>query len=107
MGMGRVKRIGLGNDVQKQGFTLLEVLVAVLILSLAYVAILQNFSQSNANIFQLEKGRDADLRDAMAIEQQLRGGGFAGEVLVQGEKFVLKKIASKDGQLESVRIEKR
>jgi prepilin-type N-terminal cleavage/methylation domain-containing protein len=105
--MRRVKRLGLGNDVQKQGFTLLEVLVAVLILSLAYVAVLQNFSQSNANIFRLEKGRGADLRDAMALEQQLRGAGFTGEVLVQGEKFVLKKIASKDGQLESVRIEKR
>ena len=92
---------------RQQGFTLLEVLVAVLILSLAYVAVLQNFSQSNANIFRLEKGWDTDLRDALAFEQQLRGPDLAGEVLVLGNKFVLKKISSKDGQLETVRLEKR
>ena len=91
----------------QQGFTLLEVLVAVLILSLAYVAVLQNFSQSNANIFRLEKGRAVDLHDALALEQQLRGTDLAGEVLVLGQKFVLKKIGSKDGQLETVKLEKR
>ena len=98
---------GLGNCSLHQGFTLLEVLVAVLILSLAYVAVLQNFSQSSANIFRLEKGREGDLRDALALEQQLRGTDLTGEVLVQGQKFVLKKIGSKDGQLETVRLEKR
>lgn len=96
----------LGNYPQ-QGFTLLEVLVAVLILSLAYVAVLQNFSQSNTNIFRLEKSRTTDLQEAQALEQQLRGADFAGEVMVQGQKFVLKKIGSKDGELETVRLEKR
>ena len=104
--MAKVNPCALGTCSQ-QGFTLLEVLVAVLILSLAYVAVLQNFSQSNANIFRLEKGRATDLRDALALEQQLRGTDLAGEVLVQGQKFVLKKIGSKDGQLETVRLEKR
>ena len=98
--------MALGNCPQL-GFTLLEVLVAVLILSLAYVAVLQNFSQSSTNIFRLEKGRTTDLRDALALEQQLRGTDLAGEVLVLGQKFVLKKIGSKDGQLETVRLEKR
>jgi len=104
--MARSGPTALGS-CSPQGFTLLEVLVAVLILSLAYVAVLQNFSQSNANIFRLEKGRAADLRDALALEQQLRGTDLAGEVLVLGQKFVLKKISSKDGQLETVRLEKR
>ena len=99
--------IALGNCPQQQGFTLLEILVAVLILSLAYVAVLQSFSQSSANIFRLEKGRAAELREAMALEQQLRGADLAGEVMVLGQKFVLKKISSKDGQLETVRLEKR
>lgn len=97
----------LGNYSQQHGFTLLEVLVAVLILSLAYVAVLQNFSQSNANIFRLEKGRATDLREAQALEHELRGADRAGEVMVQGQKFVLKKIGSKDGELETVRLEKR
>jgi len=95
------------NSCRQQGFTLLEVLVAVLILSLAYVAVLQNFSQSGANIFRLEKGRASDLRESMDFEQQLRGGDLGGAVLVLGQKFVLKKISSKDGQLETVRLEKR
>lgn len=98
---------GMGNHSREQGFTLLEVLVAVLILSLAYVAVLQNFSQSSANLFRLEKGRVADLRQTLALEQQLRGTGPAGEVMVLGQKFVLKKIGSNDGQLETVRLETR
>lgn len=103
----KINRLGLGNCSGQQGFTLLEVLVAVLILSLAYVAVLQNFSQSSASIFRLEKSRVADLREAMALEQQLRGTDIAGEVMVSGQKFVLKKIRSNDGQLETVRLENR
>ena len=96
-----------GNGLRQQGFTLLEVLVAVLILSLAYVAVLQNFSQSSSNIFRLEKGRARDMQEAMALEQQLRGTDPGGEVMVLGQKFLLKKISSKDGELETVRLEKR
>jgi prepilin-type N-terminal cleavage/methylation domain-containing protein len=97
---------GLRNWPRQRGFTLLEVLVAVLILSLAYVAVLQNFSQSSANIFRLGKGRVTDIHDAMALEQQLREENPAGEVLVQGEKFVLKKIVIQDGQGETLKLEK-
>lgn len=91
---------------REQGFTLLEVLVAVLILSLAYVAVLQNFSQSSTNIFRLEKGWAADLQESLTLEQQLRGPDLAGEVMAMGRKFVLKEISSKDGYLETVRLER-
>lgn len=106
MGMVQDESRDLGNCLQL-GFTLLEVLVAVLILSLAYVAVLQNFSQSSANILRLEKGRVTDIHDTMALEQQLRGESLAGEVVVQGEKFVLKKIAIHDGRGETLKLEKR
>jgi prepilin-type N-terminal cleavage/methylation domain-containing protein len=106
MGMVRTKPHGLGNCAQC-GFTLLEVLVAVLILSLAYVAVLQNFSQSSANIFRLGKGMTADLRDGMALERQLRQENPPGEDLVVGQRFVLRKIAIDDGQLETVKVVKR
>lgn len=104
--MVKDKSRDLGNCSQI-GFTLLEVLVAVLILSLAYVAVLQNFSQSNFNIFRLEKGWVTDLHDAMALDQQLREVNPAGEVLVQGQKFVLEKIEIDHGQLETVKVVKR
>ena len=107
MAIAREKPAAFCNGSFPDGFTLLEVLVAVLILSLAYVAILQNFSQSNANIFRLEKNRAKDLHEAIALEQQLREVDIEGKVLAQGQKFVLKKIISKDGQLESVKLEKR
>jgi len=107
MGTRTAKPMALGNCPLQQGFTLLEVLVAVLILSLAYVAVLQNFSQSSSNIFRLEKGRAKEMREAMALEQQLRGTDLGGEVMVLGQKFSLKKIISKDGELETVRLEKR
>jgi prepilin-type N-terminal cleavage/methylation domain-containing protein len=104
--MRKMSSLDSGNGLRQQGFTLLEVLVAVLILSLAYVAVLQNFSQSSSNIFRLEKGRTRDMREAMALEQQLRGTDLGGEVMVLGQKFSLKKISSKDGELETVRLEK-
>ena len=99
---------GLVACTQSSGFTLLEVLVAVLILSVAYVAVLQNFSQSSSNIFRMEKVIASVLREFLDFEQALQGGApTAGEVLVEGEKFVLKKISSKDGMLETVKLEKR
>ena len=105
MGLPQAGAKGAGHF--QQGFTLLEVLVAVIILGLAYVAFLQSFSQSGANISRLEKGVVADMHDAIAVEQQLRGGDIAGEELVAGQKFVLKKFAVEDGLLETVKLEKR
>ncbi|MGV1100714.1 type IV pilus modification PilV family protein [Thiovibrio sp. JS02] len=97
----------------RQGFTLFEVLVAVLILSMAYVAVLQNFSQSMANIFHLDNRRAADLEESIAFSALLRERGDvsrsapAGEILVEGQKFVLRKIFSDGGGLETVTLEKR
>ncbi len=99
---------------REHGFTLLEVLVAVLLLSLAYVAVLQNFSQSLANIFHLESRRAADLAGVSAFAGLLRTPAegeervvLEGEVLVEGQKFLLKKIVSEDGMLETVALERR
>jgi len=98
--------------IAAQGFTLLEVLVSVLILSVAYVAVLQNFSQSMANIFRLDKGRALGLQEFLAFERQLAeaeqegAASLDGETLVRGQKFYLKKIFSRNGRLETVRLEK-
>lgn len=105
MGLPQAGAKGAGHF--QQGFTLLEVLVAVIILGLAYVAVLQSFSQSGANIARLEKGVTAEMHEAEAVEQRLREGDVAGEELVTGQKFVLRKIGLEEGLLETVKLEKR
>lgn len=97
----------------QQGLTLLEILVAVVILSLSYVAVLRSFSQSSAGISRLERSRPAELSEILAFDQQLREAGagaplaLAGDVVVEGQRFSVVKIRSKDGQLEMLRLVKR
>ena len=61
-----------------KGFTLLEVVVAVVILGLAYVAILQNFSFSSRNIARLQDSRTATFENSLEFEELLRNEDDAG-----------------------------
>ncbi len=96
-----------------QGFTLLEVLVAVIILGLGYVAILQNFSLSQRNIFRLEERRNKGLISSIEFSQKLQEvyeteqADSDAEVISEGGKFRLVKIVSDDGELETMVLEKR
>ncbi|HIJ78343.1 MAG: type II secretion system GspH family protein [Desulfobulbaceae bacterium] len=105
-------KTGAGRDkpANNQGFTLLEVLVATVILSLAYVAVLENFSQSMAHIFRLEQSQAKTIAAGLAFEGRLRessASAATGEILTEGSKFRLIKISSEDGELISVKLEKR
>ncbi len=78
------------------GFTLLEILVAVTILGMAYLVVLQNFSFSLRNITRIEQSglrsyetllaREADL---MVIPGQLEAEALVGEIYAQGQKYQL------------------
>ena len=81
------------------GFTLLEILVAVAILGLAYLVVLQNFSLSLRNIERVEQGGlrgfAAELaveRELMAIPGQLQAEPPAGEIYARGRQYQLVQV---------------
>ena len=62
----------MGKGTQERGFTLIEVLAAVMILGMAYVAILQSFSVSMKNIRRIDAARATTLEKMLAFEHLLR-----------------------------------
>lgn len=97
----------------QQGFTLLEVLIAVVILGLSYVAVLQNFSQSMSNILRLDRSRSRAVQSAIDFGRELQEmgiasqGGAGGEIFMEGAQYRLVKTVSRDGGLATLRLEKR
>jgi len=96
---------------RNQGFTLIEVLVAVVILGLAYVAVLQNFSVSLRNLARVERAVTTDLEEALLFEQELaildRGEETAaatGRIYLQGAQLTLVEITSRDRSFKTLRI---
>lgn len=88
-----------------KGFTILEVLVAVIILSLAYVSILQNFSVSLRNIERIDIARNSMFENLLAFEDVIRAGDESdddllkqGEKFLEGQQFDLIQIASEDNK---------
>ncbi|MBU0728262.1 MAG: prepilin-type N-terminal cleavage/methylation domain-containing protein [Proteobacteria bacterium] len=101
---------------QQGGFTLIEVLVAVTIMGLAYVVILQNFSMSMSNIVRVERKRAQIISDLIAFERQLQPedpgeAGLlldtaSGEPFLEGRKYRLILVASENGDFETLLLEK-
>ena len=89
---------------RQAGFTLLEVLVAVVILGLAYVAILQSLSLSNTLIARLDRKRGERLATALAFAREAPAA--QGEIFLRGSKFKVLHYLSEDGQLETLRLVK-
>lgn len=85
------------------GFTLLEVLVAVVILAMAYLVIMQNFSLSFRNLEKLELIWRRDFAALLAREPDFRTipikaevEPLVGEILVTGAKYQLVLVTSAD-----------
>lgn len=96
-----------------KGFTILEVLVAVVILGLAYVAILQNFSVSLRNIVRLEESSAVIFEDSLefegriaAADETLDAGNDAGATFLEGSKFRLVLISSENNDFMTLKLEK-
>lgn len=101
-------------DRQDQGFTILEVLIAVVILGLSYVAVLQSFSFSMRNISRIEEELTTDFPESASFLSDARfdgGTGVNGETTpgqdyIIGQKYRLVQISSEDGELVTLRLDR-
>jgi len=99
---------------KQKGFTLIEVFAAVIILGLAYVAILQSFSVSLTNIDRLDRSASLLLNDVLEFERLLHPGEDEkedeeegeGEVFLEGNEYKLILIANEKRDLMSLKLEK-
>jgi len=98
----------------EKGFSLLEILVAVTIMGLAYVAILQNFSMSARSIGRMDEGRTALLASALAFERTLLsleqaepGAGDEADVLAEGGRYLLTEVIDENDDFMTLRLKKK
>ena len=99
---------------ETDGFTLLEVLVAVMILGLSYVAVLQSFSLSMQKIQHLETKRTEILDNLLGFEEEARfTGDFDDDeeetdfpLFLEGHKYRVVIITDDDTDLMSLKLEK-
>ena len=116
--MTRNMNFRLGAESRKRtdnyGFTLIEVLVAVVILGLAYVAALQSFSLSMKNIHQLEEKRNEITASLLAFEKRSRFVGqdsneseeVEGTIFLEGHKFNLLVVTDSSDNLTTLVLER-
>ncbi|MBU0675809.1 MAG: type II secretion system GspH family protein [Proteobacteria bacterium] len=103
------------TKITQGGFTILEILIAVTILGMAYLVVLQNFSVSLRNIERAAtKGSDL-FTDTLTLEklllaQRLNDGGehIDGELYLEGETFQILLVKGElDSALTTLVLEKR
>ena len=91
------------------GFTLLEVLLAVTILGMAYLAIMQNFSMSLQNIERLERNGSQLFMAQSEMEKHFLarnlGEEVTGEVFVEGGKYMIIQLTDEEsGKLTTLSL---
>lgn len=97
------------------GFSLIEILVAVTIMGLAYVAILQSFSLSARNIGFMDKSRTQLLTNSLAFEAQLISMGqdnegdlaHTGDVLASGSRYDIVLVRDENNDFMTLMLKKK
>ncbi|MCA1765769.1 MAG: type II secretion system GspH family protein [Desulfobulbaceae bacterium] len=94
-------KIGAGWIVKgAAAFTLLEVLLAVTILGMAYLAIMQNFSMSMRNIDRVARNAERTAAARDELERHFMVGDIRedvdGEVFAEGNKYVVVRVADEE-----------
>jgi prepilin-type N-terminal cleavage/methylation domain-containing protein len=102
------------KNTGQRGFSLLEILVAVTIMGLAYVAILQNFSMSSRSIASMEKGRTETLANSLAFERTLlsldqadKSDADSGQVLTEGGLYQLTAVTDENDEFMTLKLRKK
>lgn len=99
----------------QRGFTIIEVVVAVIILALAYGTILQNFSLALRNIDRVDKKRTSIFEQQLQFESRLQQMSFSdqgdqgddGEVFLEGNRYQLVVVRNETGELTSLVTESK
>ncbi|MBU0485217.1 MAG: type II secretion system GspH family protein [Proteobacteria bacterium] len=98
----------------ENGFTLLEVLVAVTILGIAYLAVLQSFSVSMRNISKVDTKRQQMFSSMLIMENQfspLSDPATEDEknlpVFIKGQKYKLLLMTDENDAFVTLKLEKR
>jgi prepilin-type N-terminal cleavage/methylation domain-containing protein len=99
---------------EENGFTLIEIIVAVVIMGMAYVVILQNFSLSTRNLSKVESVRDNLLRSALEFDQHSLAAKLDNEestemtesVFMEGSMYQLILVADENENFMTLRLEK-
>jgi prepilin-type N-terminal cleavage/methylation domain-containing protein len=92
------------------GFTLIEVVMAVVILGLAYVAVLQNFSFSLENILRIEDSKRHTLAASLEFDELLRVSGkeeasmVAYPTYLEGNTYRLVLVGGDDNEFVSLKL---
>jgi len=96
---------------RQAGFTIIEVVVAVIILALAYASILQNFSLSLRNIDRVDSKQTEIFSRQLEFEALLRKIATGeeedqqGEVFLEGERSQVVMLTDESGQFVTLLIE--
>ena len=84
------------------GFTLLEVLVAIAILGMAYLVIMQNFSLSLQNVVRIERNGKRLLAVQLEMDKHFIFENIddepAGEVFVEDTSYKVLLVASEEDE---------
>ena len=93
----------------QNGFTLLEVMVAVMLLAIGYVAVLESYSVSLKRLGKDDSKRQQLLSESRALEARVRyQAGFElpeeGEISLEGRYYNLERQVSESGSLASLSL---
>ncbi len=97
-----------------RGFTLLEVMIAVLLLSLSYVAVLESFSSSMQRLVKLEQRLEFFVNQDSQMTQDIKFNGptldyeeSEDDIFLEGTIYMLSVKNSEGGLLQSLQLRKQ
>ena len=102
------------HEGKASGFTLLEVMIAVLLLGLSYVAVLESFSFSLQRLVKLEQRLESFINQDAQLFQSIKFNSNTmnieeseEDVFLEGSEYVLVIASSEGGLLQTLKLQKK